>query len=133
MGVQREVAHDLLVEVGYIANVSHHLTANDLSLNQVPPELMTSGAAQLVRPFPQFSNVTRINPSIGNYTYHAGFVRTENASAAACYSSLTTRFRNFLMTWRPLRSSAPPAATWTPTIAVWIKVSAAATCRTAWL
>ena len=42
-GVQREVARDLLVEIGYIANVSHHLTANDLSLNQVPPQLMTAG------------------------------------------------------------------------------------------
>ena len=76
-GVQREVAQNLLFEVGYIGNVSHHLTANDLSLNQVPPELMSSGAAQLLRPFPQFSNVTWINPSIGNSTYHGGFVRAE--------------------------------------------------------
>jgi hypothetical protein len=77
LGVQREVARDLVVEIGYIGNVSHHLTANDLSLDQVPPQLMTSGNAQLVRPFPQFSNVTWINPSIGNSTYHAAFVRAE--------------------------------------------------------
>jgi len=77
LGIQRELVKDLLLEVGYIANVSHHLTANDLSLNQVAPQLMTSGAAQLVRPFPQFNNVTWINPSIGNSTYHGGFVRTE--------------------------------------------------------
>jgi hypothetical protein len=77
LGVQREVARDVVVEVGYIGNVSHHLTANDLSLNQVPPELATSGNAQLVRPFPQFNNVTWINPSIGNSTYHAIFVRGE--------------------------------------------------------
>jgi hypothetical protein len=76
-GIQREVARDLLVEIGYIGNVSHHLTANDLTLNQVPPQLMTSGNAQLVRPFPQFSNVTWINPSIGNSTYHGGFIRAE--------------------------------------------------------
>jgi hypothetical protein len=77
LGVQREVARDLVVEAGYIGNVSHHLTANDLSLDQVPPQLATSGNAQLVRPFPQFSNVTWINPSIGNSTYHAVFVRAE--------------------------------------------------------
>jgi hypothetical protein len=77
LGVQHELRENLLVEVGYIGNVSHHLTANDLSLNQVPPQLMTSGNAQLVRPFPQFSNVTWINPSIGNSTYHAGYVRLE--------------------------------------------------------
>jgi hypothetical protein len=77
LGVQRELARDLVLEVGYIGNVSHHLTANDLSLNQVPPQLITSGNTQLVRPFPQFSNVTWINPSIGNSTYHAVFVRAE--------------------------------------------------------
>ena len=60
-----------------MANVSHHLTANDFSLNQVPAELMGPGDAQLRRPFPQFSNVSWINPSIGNSTYHAGFVRAE--------------------------------------------------------
>ena len=65
------------MEVGYLANVSHHLTANDLSLDQVAPELMGPGNAQGRRPFPQFSNVTWINPSIGNSTYHGGFVRAE--------------------------------------------------------
>ena len=77
LGIQREVARDLLVEVGYLGNVSHHLTANDLSLDQVPPQLMGPGNTQLVRPFPQFSNVTWINPSIGNSTYHAVFARAE--------------------------------------------------------
>jgi hypothetical protein len=77
LNVQREVASGLLVEAGYLANVSHHLTANDLSLDQVAPELMGPGNAQARRPFPQFSNVTWINPSIGNSTYHGGFVRAE--------------------------------------------------------
>jgi hypothetical protein len=75
--VQREVASGLLVEAGYLANISHHLTANDLSLNQVAPQLMGPGSAQARRPFPQFSNVTWINPSIGNSIYHGGFVRAE--------------------------------------------------------
>ena len=38
---------------------------------------MGPGDAQARRPFPQFSNVTWINPSIGNSTYHGGFVRAE--------------------------------------------------------
>jgi hypothetical protein len=75
--VQRDLPGDALVEVGYMANVSHHLTANDLSLNQVPPQLMGAGDSQLRRPFPQFSNVYIINPAIGNSTYHAGFARAE--------------------------------------------------------
>ncbi len=77
LNLQREVASGLLVEAGYIGNVSHHLTANDRSIDQVAPQLMGPGDAQSRRPFPQFSNVTWINPSIGNSTYHGGFVRAE--------------------------------------------------------
>lgn len=75
--IQREVARETIVELGYMANVSHHLTANDLTLNQVRPELMGAGDAQARRPFPQFSNVTWLNPSIGNSTYHGGYARLE--------------------------------------------------------
>lgn len=75
--IQREIARDTVLEAGYIGNVSHHLTANDLSLNQVAPDRVTSGNAQLARPFPQFNNVTWINPSIGNSTYHGGFIRVD--------------------------------------------------------
>ena len=77
LDIQREVIRDLLLEVGYIGNTSHHLTANDLSLNQAPPQLMGPGAAQVRRPFPQFNNVTWINPSIGASTYNGGFIRAE--------------------------------------------------------
>jgi hypothetical protein len=75
--LQREVAADTVVKAGYIANVSHHLTANDLTLNQVRPELMGAGDAQARRPFPQFSNVSWLNPSIGDSTYHSGYIRVE--------------------------------------------------------
>src|SRR5262249_16007489 len=42
-----------------------------LTLNQVPPELMGPGNAQLRRPFPQFSDVTVITQPYGNSNYHA--------------------------------------------------------------
>lgn len=76
-GVQDEIAQGLVLEAGYIGNVSHHLTAPDLSINQVAPQLTGPGNAQLLRPFPQFSNVTWINPAIGNSNYQAGFVKLE--------------------------------------------------------
>ncbi|HEX8985759.1 MAG TPA: TonB-dependent receptor [Bryobacteraceae bacterium] len=75
--IQHELAHNLLLETGYMANISHHLTADDFSIDQVPRSLLGSGNAQARRPFPQFSNVTWINPAIGNSTYHAGFVKLE--------------------------------------------------------
>ena len=77
LNFQREASANLLVELGYMGNVGHHLTGNDFSLNQVRRELMGPGDAQAQRPFPQFSNVTWINPSIGNSTYHGGFIRAE--------------------------------------------------------
>lgn len=75
--VQRELSQHLVLETGYLANVSHHLTANDLSINQLAPELMGPGDTQPLRPFPQFSNVFLINPAVGNSTYHAGYAKAE--------------------------------------------------------
>ncbi|MCX6625867.1 MAG: carboxypeptidase regulatory-like domain-containing protein [Acidobacteria bacterium] len=77
LSVQREVFGNTVFEAGYLANVSHHLAANDFTLNQVRPESMGAGTAQLRRPFPQYSNVNWINPTIGNSTYHGGFVKAE--------------------------------------------------------
>lgn len=82
LNLQRAVSRETVVEVGYMANISHHLTANDLSLNQVPPSLIGPGDAQARRPFPQFSNVYIINPAIGNSTYHAGYARAERRFAS---------------------------------------------------
>ncbi|MEO8100701.1 MAG: TonB-dependent receptor [Acidobacteriota bacterium] len=79
--IQHEVSRGLLAEIGYISNISHHLASNDFALNQVPTSQIAAGDAQSRRPFPQFSNVTWINPTIGNSTYHAVFVRTERRFA----------------------------------------------------
>ena len=78
--VQKELK-GVLVETGYIGNVSHHLTANDLTLNQLQPSQFGAGNTQLLRPFPQFSNVSILNPAIGNSSYHGVFVRTERRFA----------------------------------------------------
>ena len=77
LNLQREVAAGVLVEVGYMANVSHHLTANDPQPQPGGAATHGSRGSAARRPFPQFSNVTWINPSVGNSTYHGGFVRTE--------------------------------------------------------
>jgi carboxypeptidase family protein/TonB-dependent receptor-like protein len=81
LSVQHELESGLLFEVGYIGNESRHLTGNDLSINQVAGERLTSGNTQLVRPFPQFSNVTLINPSIGRSSYHGVFGRLQKRFA----------------------------------------------------
>jgi len=77
LNLQHEIMRQTLVELGYIGNLSHHLSAPDLSINQVPPPLLAPGNAQQRRPFPQFSNVTVLNPPLGNSAYHGGFVKLE--------------------------------------------------------
>lgn len=77
LNIQHELRRNLLLETGYLANLSHHLTASDLTINQVPPDKMGPGNAQLLRPFPQFSGVSVINPPVGNSTYHAWFIKAE--------------------------------------------------------
>jgi len=81
VSLQHEMGMGALVEVGYMGNISRHLTSNDLSLNQVPAALMGPGDTQPLRPFPQFSDVRLINPSIGKSSYHAGFVRLQKRFA----------------------------------------------------
>lgn len=77
VGLQHQFESDLVLEGAYIGNESRHLTAPDFSLNQVPAALVGPGDTQRLRPFPQFSDVTWINPSIGRSSYHAAFVRAQ--------------------------------------------------------
>jgi hypothetical protein len=77
LSLQHELDEGAMIEVGYIGNTSQHLTANDFSWNQLAPELMGAGDTQRLRPFPQFSDVRLINPSIGKSSYHGGFVRLQ--------------------------------------------------------
>ncbi len=79
--VQKELSTNVVVETGYLGNVGHHLSANDLTVNQVPTLSFGPGNSQLLRPFPQYSNVTSLNPNIGNSTYHAVFVKAERRFA----------------------------------------------------
>jgi hypothetical protein len=69
--IQRQLPGQWLVEVGYLSTLGHHLPIPAaLTLNQVRPELMGAGNAQVRRPFPQFTDVTQLAPTIGNSNYH---------------------------------------------------------------
>jgi Carboxypeptidase regulatory-like domain/TonB-dependent Receptor Plug Domain len=81
--LQHQLNSGLLLEVGYIGNEGRHLTGPDITLNQVPADRLTSGNTQFARPFPQFSNVTWINPSIGRSSYHGVFFRAQKRFSEA--------------------------------------------------
>jgi hypothetical protein len=71
--VQRTLAPNLLLEIGYIGTFGHHLSGSSsapLNINQVPTNLLGSGNLQSKRPFPQFGNVQMIGADIGRSNYN---------------------------------------------------------------
>jgi len=71
LNIQRQLGTNFLVAAGYLGTLGHHLSGSFArTINQVPPELMGPGNAQLRRPFPQFSDVRVIAADIGNSNYH---------------------------------------------------------------
>lgn len=69
--IQRELPAAMIMEVGYLGNLSRKMPSDALSINQVRPELVGPGNNQAKRPFPQFSDVAIENPTLGVISYHA--------------------------------------------------------------
>jgi len=77
LGVQHQLGATLL-EAQYIGNLGRKLTGNDISMNQVRPELVGKpGSIQSRRPFPQFSDLTMLSPLWGMSSYHGLLLRAE--------------------------------------------------------
>ncbi|MGA8594697.1 MAG: TonB-dependent receptor [Bryobacteraceae bacterium] len=69
--IQRQLKGNILVDVGYLGTFGHHLPAPDpQSIDQVPTNLLGPGNTQVLRPYPQYSNVQIIAPDIGSSNYH---------------------------------------------------------------
>jgi hypothetical protein len=96
-GIQHELGRGIVVEAAYVGNLSRKLPSSNLTLNQIPPERMGPGATQADRPFPQFSDVVLLFPTLGSSNYHAGLFRVEKRfthgfNLLATYT--VSRFRN---------------------------------------
>ena len=74
--IQRRLPGDMLFEVGYLSTIGKKLTIpGSATQNQVHPSQIglvdSQGIApQVLRPFPQFSNVVMISPTFGDSEYH---------------------------------------------------------------
>ncbi|MBI3473792.1 MAG: TonB-dependent receptor [Candidatus Solibacter usitatus] len=100
--IQRELPGQLLVEAAYVGTRGIGLIANTENLNQIDPQNLSMGAALtqtvanpflgrltgalggatvqrlvLLRPYPQYTGVGRINPGYGNSVYHSIQLRVE--------------------------------------------------------
>jgi len=77
LGAQHELPGNLLVEASYLGNLSRKLPSQNLSINQIEPAKLTATSTQRDRPFPQFSNVSILFPTLGVSNYHALVLRVE--------------------------------------------------------
>jgi hypothetical protein len=83
LNVQRQLPWQMLVELGYVGTLGHKLpSTSTFNINQVRPELMGPGNAQLRRPFPQFTGVSAHSASIGNSNYHAMNLRVDKRTSS---------------------------------------------------
>jgi outer membrane receptor protein involved in Fe transport len=71
LNIQKQFRGNIRVDAGYLGTFGHHLPAPDAqSINQVPTSRLGPGNAQILRPFPQFSNVSIIAADVGKSNYH---------------------------------------------------------------
>ncbi|HYO82753.1 MAG TPA: TonB-dependent receptor, partial [Bryobacteraceae bacterium] len=94
--IQRDLQWNTVTEVAYIGNVGRKLDAPNTSINQVRPELMGPGNAQVRRPFPQYGNVTLITPFWGNSEYHAMNLKVEKRFSHGVNFLVTYVFSKFM-------------------------------------
>ena len=97
LSVQRELAGNSVVEVSYLGNLTRHLPNANLPINQIRPEILgPSASTQSFRPFPQFSNVTLLAPTMGVSSYHGGVVRFEKRFSRGLNILSTYTFAKFI-------------------------------------
>lgn len=78
LGVQHEFPGRFVLEVTGLASLAHKLPGQNQSINQIAPTVLSAAHhAQKDRPFPQFSTVSLVAPSIGNAYYYGGMVQVE--------------------------------------------------------
>lgn len=94
--VQQELPDGTVIEIGYLGNVSRKLASSNLQLNQIVPERMGPGTGQKDRPFPQFSGVAVLAPTIGVSTYNAGVLKAEKRFSRGFNMLATYTWAKFL-------------------------------------
>ena len=95
LSVQYQLSSSMIMEVTAMSNIGHKLANANLPINQIPTTILSAAHSSVAdRPFPQFSSVTILSPSIGDSRYTAGFVRlskrfTKGVNINASYTRAT--------------------------------------------
>ena len=97
LGVQKQLAGSILVEVSALGNVSRKLPSANLNMNQIAPQILgPAHQSQRDRPFPQFTNVTIQSPTLGSSNYYAGMARVEKRFSHGLNFAATYTYAKFL-------------------------------------
>jgi len=76
LSLQYQLSSATIVEITMLSNNGHKLSNLNVPINQIAPSVLSAAhSTQVDRPFPQFTSVTILSPSIGDSRYLAGFVR----------------------------------------------------------
>ena len=95
LGLQYQLSGSMIMEITGLSNIGHKLPNTNLPINQILPGVLSAAhSVQADRPFPQFTNVTILSPSIGDSRYFAGYVRiskrfTKGLNLNASYTRAT--------------------------------------------
>ena len=96
LGIQQQVK-SVLVEAQYLGNLGRKLTANNVSMNQILPEMVgLPGSQQSRRPYPQFSALNIDAPLWGMSNYHALLLRAEKRYSQGLQFLATYTFSKFM-------------------------------------
>jgi hypothetical protein len=98
LGVQRELPHSLMLEVSLIGNLSRKLPSTAINIDQILPQLLGPNCdTQACRPYPQFSGVSILAPTLGVSNYYAGILRAEKRFAGGLSFLATYTYSKFLL------------------------------------
>ena len=85
------------MEVTFLGNLARKLPDGNLSLNQIPTSILgPAHSTQKDRPYPQFSDVQIIAPTLGVSNYYAGLVRFQKRYSHGLNLGATYTYSKFL-------------------------------------
>ena len=96
--IQRQLPANSALELAYIGNVGHGLSASDVDINVIPLVNGRGPAAQrqTARPFPHFNDVFVTFPDWGNSSYHALTAKLEKRYSGGLSYLMSYTWSKFL-------------------------------------
>ncbi|HTV56500.1 MAG TPA: hypothetical protein VMI06_16510, partial [Terriglobia bacterium] len=97
LGVQRQLPGNVTLEVTGLGNVAQHLPSQDMPIDQIAPSILGSLTdTQAYRPYPQFSNVSVVDPPLAVSNYFAGMIRVQKRFSSGLTFDASYTYSSFL-------------------------------------